>query len=201
MGQAHGFGDVLCRQAARQHPGAQPAAPGDQTPIKGQAVATRQHAVPGRFGVDQDLVGHGAEIEQGGQITLIRHADRLHHRQAIARAHLCHALGAFMAVQLQHVERHGFGDGIQRRVIGIDGQRDLGQTGRCGQRQIARLIQRQVARAFGEEHQPHIGRPGIRHRLHIGQRAQPADLDLHPVHQRALGRSSSASTSSAGSDV
>jgi hypothetical protein len=56
-GQAHGLGHIPCRQATGQHPGAQPAATGQQPPVKGKAVAAGQGRPARRFRIDQKLIG------------------------------------------------------------------------------------------------------------------------------------------------
>jgi hypothetical protein len=59
-----------------------------------------------------------------------------------------------MAVKLQHVQGHRPKDRIQRRIVGVDRQRDLAQALRCAQRQIPRDLDRQVARAFRKKTNP-----------------------------------------------
>ncbi len=128
-------------------------------------------------------------VEERGQIALVGHAHRLHHRQAIARPDLGHPVGRFVAVQLQHVQRHRLDDGIQRRVVGIDHQRHLGQPHRARPAPAARAsARRQMARRFRQRrrtrHRPPRPPPRPRHRPRV---RRPQILTrTSPWHQPAL---------------
>jgi hypothetical protein len=106
------------------------------------------------------LIRHDGIVEYGSKIAFIRHTHCLHHRQAVPLTHLRHAVGGFMAMQLQHVQGNRLNNRIQRLIIGINDKRHLGKTHRGGKGQESCLIKGQVARAFGKKHKTRIGRPG-----------------------------------------
>ena len=119
----------------------------------------------------------------------------LHHRQAVARLDLGDAGRGFVAMQLQHVQRHGLGDGVQRRIVRVHHQCHLAQPlgGRHGQQ--PGLGRRHETRRLRKEVEPGVSGTCLRDGSQILGRPQPADLDPDLLHQRF---SSSASTSSCG---
>ncbi len=176
-GQAHRLGHVVRGQPTRQHPRLGPVfARLQQPPVKGQPVAAGQIRPLGRFRVDQQLVRHRGIGIDLSQIRRIRHANGLHHRQAVARAYLRHPLRAFAAMELQHIQRHLAHDCVQHRVIRIDRQRHLGNARRHLQRQRPCGINVDIARTFGKEHKPHIARTRRSRRRDILRAGQPAEF-------------------------
>ena len=118
---------------------------------KDTPFAPRQNRVFRRLCIDENLIGHlGIEIERRN-ILLIGHTDRLDHRQSAARAHVPYPFRGFAAVQLDEIQWHLRHQVVQKGVIGVHHQPDLGQTNRGFDRKVACHVKRHETRAFWEK--------------------------------------------------
>ncbi len=98
---------TFCRgKPTGQHPRHRPSPSGDEPPVEGQPVPAGQVRPLRRFRIHENLIGHTRIDIERRKIIRIRHAHRLHDRQAETRPDLGHALGRLGAVELQHVDGH-----------------------------------------------------------------------------------------------
>ena len=103
------------------------------------------------------------------KVVFIGHANGLHHRQAIARLDLEHALGAFRSVQLDDVDRNGVQDCVHPASSMFTVRADLGHTGRHHRGQMRGLFDRHIARGIW----------GKRQSRHSSRRPQPPRSGPH----------------------
>ena len=119
------------------------------------------------------------------QIGALGDRQRLHHRQAEARAHHHDPLRRLLAVQLQHVGLERLDDVAQRLVIGIDGERDLAGAALDALAERARRLDAEMARARRKEHEAdHVG-AGFQRDIKRFGGLQAADFD-HERHAPAF---------------
>ena len=111
---------------------------------------------------------------------------RLHDRQAEARAHRDHAVRRLLAVQLQHVGLQRLDDCLERRVVGVDRERDLLRAPAHALAERARGLVAEIARRRREEHEAdHVGARVERYVERLG-RLQAADFDHNGHRRRSL---------------
>ena len=147
-------------------------------PIEGRAVSAWPRRSLRGLGVEQDVVDHGTVVEGEARIVGGRHLDGLDDRQVPAAADVNRAVGALIAVQLQHVRADRLHHGVDQAVLGIDQQgHDLGPATRLrGERGRRRRID--AARAGRKEYQADVVGAAGQRRIERGLGFQSADFDL-----------------------
>src|SRR5829696_6511450 len=95
--------------------------PGDQVPVEGKTIATRQCVgAARRLRVEQQEIGTIFVSRGGRQVVCPGNRDRFHDRTAETRFDRSDPLRALASVKLEDIERCGVKGRLYRSVVGID---------------------------------------------------------------------------------
>ena len=176
-GDAHGLRDIAGSETAGDHERQLEIEVLQQMPVERRAEAAGPRGILRRAGIEQDAVGDRGIAGQRGEIGRGLDRDRLHDRQSEFLLDVAQPRHGFLAVQLQDVRLQRLDDVVERRVVGIDRERDLERAALRLPAEIARRLQAEMPGRRRKEHEPdHVG-ARVERRVERLARGQAADFD------------------------
>ena len=176
-GDANGLRDIAGMKPARDHERQFEIEIFQHMPVEHRAEPAGTGGILRRAGIEQDAIGNRGIAGQRREIGCGLDRDRLHDRQSEFLLDVAQPRHGFLAVQLQHVRLQRLDDIGERRVVGIDGQRDLGGAALGLPAEFARRLEAEMPRRRRKEHESHHVRAGLQRDVERLARGQAANFD------------------------
>jgi len=170
-GYAQGLADIVGVKPARKHERDTGLHRLEKMPIKSIAEPAWAGGVAWRARIKQQPIDHSSVMTDTLKVRPYRNWQSLHDWQAEHSLHRLNLRDGFCAVQLQNVRPQSLDDGLQKRCIGINGERHFLRAIAHLASERTRHVEFQMPRRWRKKHESHHVGAGIQRRIQcLGRR-------------------------------